>query len=289
MRRQQRRGARIEATGTPPGTPAAGSGIVGAMEELGPAGYGDAFADVYDDWYSEPAATEAAAARLAALAGDGRVLELGVGTGRLAIALAARGVPVVGIDASAAMLERLEAKPGGDRVDTVLADFSDVPVRGAFAVVVASYNTLFNLPTANAQRGCLRAAAARLAATGVVIVEAFVPDPGAPGAIVVPTIVEPDHVVLLASTVDHDAQTVRSRHITISGDGIRLRPSFVRWATPDQLDAMAAEAGLALLERHAGWEGEPFGDDSPVHVSVYSRAGAPVTTPSAAGGTVSGE
>jgi SAM-dependent methyltransferase len=266
---------------------------VGAVEGMGPAGYGDAFADVYDDWYADPAATEAAARRLEALAGGGRVLELGVGTGRLALALAARGVAVVGIDASPAMLERLRSKPGAEHVDAVLGDFADVPADGEFAVIVASYNTLFNLPTEGAQRRCLRAAGARLASGGAVVVEGFVPDPDAPTAAVTPKVVDGDQVVLHASVVDHAAQTVRSQHITIGRDGIRLRPSFIRWSTPDQLDEMAAAAGLALVARHAGWDAEPFGPDSPVHVSHYRRApearAGRDTTPRAADGTVSGE
>jgi SAM-dependent methyltransferase len=143
--------------------------------------YGEAFADVYDDWYAGVSPVEATVARLAELAGTGPVLELGVGTGRLALPLAATGLEVLGIDTSGAMLDRLRAKveargPGPGRVTGLLGDMaSDLP-GGPFPLVFAAYNTLFNLRTVAEQERCFRAVAARLAPAGHFVVEAFVPD-----------------------------------------------------------------------------------------------------------------
>ena len=235
--------------------------------------YGDAFADVYDDWYGDLPDTEGAVDAIARLAAGGPVLELGVGTGRVALPLAARGVAVHGIDASRAMLDRLRAKPGADAVGLSLGDFADVAVDGSFSVVVATYNTFFSLITEEDQRRCLANAARRLRRGGAVVIEGFVPDPDAPTADVTPKVVEADRVVLHVTVLDPTAQTLRGQHVTLSAAGVELRPSFLRWATPEQLDAMAAAAGLALDARWAGWRQEPFGADSGRHVSIYRLRG----------------
>jgi len=243
------------------------------VDALGPAAYGDAFADVYDDWYADVSDTDGTVDLVARLAAGGSVLELGVGTGRIALRLAARGVPVHGIDASQRMLDRLRAKPGADSVTVSLGDFADVAVDGQFAVVLATYNTFFSLPTEADQRRCLGNTAGRLRPGGVVVIEGFLPDPDAPAAHVAPKIVEADRVVLHVTTLDHEAQTLRGQHITLSAAGMEIRPSFLRWATPPQLDEMAAAAGLALQDRWGGWRRERFGPDSARHVSIYRRAG----------------
>jgi SAM-dependent methyltransferase len=253
------------------------------VEGYGPSTYGDRFADVYDDWYadvSDVAACVERVASLAAQAGGGPVLELGVGSGRLAVPLAARGLEVMGVDASAAMLERLRNRPGGDAVRVVNADMAGAEALVSLprpAVVLLAFNTLFNLPSQDAQQRCLATVARRLRPGGCVLVEAFVPRAGEDLDTTVTKAVEPrrialDEVVLTVSEVDHRAQTVTGQHVQLTEQGIRLRPWHLRFATPDQLDTMAARAGLALRWRHGGWAGEPFDDQATVGVSCYEQA-----------------
>jgi SAM-dependent methyltransferase len=246
------------------------------MEGFTAASYGDAFADVYDEWYADITDPQAVAVLLAELAGPGPVLELGVGTGRLALPLAAQGVTVAGIDASAAMVDRLRAKPGGDEIAVVIGDMADAepPVPGPFSLVYVAYNTLFNLDSASAQQRCFRNVATRLAEGGRFVVEAFVPtEPGEDewrGPVDV-RIIEVDRVVVSFSRRDADTQTIAGQHVEIRESGIRLRPWLIRYAGPHELDAMATAAGLALEARWSGWAREPFTEDSPTHVSVYRR------------------
>lgn len=254
------------------------------MEGYGASTYGDRFADVYDDWYedvSDVAATVARVDALVARAGGGPVLELGAGSGRLAVPLATRGLDVWALDASSAMLDRLAAKPGGDRVATVQGDMADLDLGpGAperFAVVLCAFNTLFNLTDTGAQRRCLTRAAQVLDPAGRLLVEAFVPPPGgedeaAVGA-VEPRHIGLDEVVLTVSRLDPATRTVTGQHVQITERGVRLRPWVLHYAAPDELDALAAAAGLSLVERHAGWRAEPFTASSPVHVSAYARRG----------------
>ncbi|MDO8363764.1 MAG: class I SAM-dependent methyltransferase [Actinomycetota bacterium] len=238
------------------------------------ASYGDAFADVYDDWYqgiSDIEATTAALARLAAQAGGGRVLELGVGTGRLAIPLAATGLEVHGLDTSAAMLARMAAKPGGAAVHAHAGDMVDGMPEGLFAVVFVAYNTLFNLLTHQRQQECFQAARARLTEGGSFVIEAFVPDAQHdPESNVTVRSVTADRVVLSVSSSNPAEQQAEGQYVDITeAGGVRLRPWSIRWATPEQLDGMAAAAGLALAQRWEAFDGTPFTVDSPRHVSVY--------------------
>jgi SAM-dependent methyltransferase len=252
------------------------------VEGYEPGTYGDRLADVYDDWYSDVTDAEATVERVRALAGDppGPVLELGAGSGRLALPLAARGLEVWAVDASAAMVERLRAKPGAAAVHAVVGNMAELDLgSGAperFAVVLCAYNTLFNLTDTDAQRRCLAAVAGVVAPEGRLVVEAFVPPPGGEGEAAV-SAVEPRHigldeVVLTVSRIDPGTRTVTGQHVQIREDGIRLRPFVLHYAGPDQIDALAAEAGLVLVERHAGWRGQPYSLSSDVHVSSYARA-----------------
>lgn len=246
------------------------------MEGYDGATYGDRMADVYDDWYGEITDTAACVERLRQLAGEGPVLELGVGTGRLAIPLAATGLPVTGVDSSAAMLRRLAAKPGGGSVETIVGDMADPPFGDrTFALVFVAYNTLFNLTAPGAQHACFCAIAERLIGGGRFVVEAFVPgsDHAAPTDVVVPREVGADRVVLSVTRSRPDEQVLLGQYIDITESGIRLRPWHIRYAWPSELDAMANDAGLRLESRWAGWRDEPFDDDSQTHVSVYVRAG----------------
>jgi SAM-dependent methyltransferase len=251
-----------------------------AVDGYEPGTYGDAFADVYDEWYADVGDPAVAAATLADLAGGGPVLELGVGSGRLAIPLARTGTPVWGIDASPSMLARLGGREGGDAVRAVHGDMTDPgaalaaaggdPPR-SFSVVVAAFNTFFLLPTEDAQRRCLHGAAELLAPAGVVVLECFVPGdpPAAVERVLEPRTIAVDHVVFSLSTHDPVTQVVRGQHVELRETGTRLRPWVVRYATPDQLDELAAAAGLRLRERWAGWDRGAFDDRAAMHVSVY--------------------
>jgi SAM-dependent methyltransferase len=241
--------------------------------------YGDRFADVYDEWYGDVTDVAACTNRLASLAdevGGGPVLELGVGSGRLALPLAERGVEVHGIDASRAMLDRLRAKSGSDALTLTEGDMADLDLTDPppFAVVFVAFNTFFNLGSLDDQRRCLTRVADLLAPGGLFVLEAFVPtdgdDTGADGS-VVPRRITTDEVVLTVSQHDAAAQTITGQHIHITEAGIRLRPWHLRYADPSELDALAAAAGMPLVWRHAGWDGRPFEDDASVHVSAYRR------------------
>lgn len=241
--------------------------------------YGERFADVYDDWYGDVTDADACADRLAEVVrdvGGGPVLELGVGSGRLALPLAARGVEVHGVDASPAMLKQLRAKPGGETVQTTTGDMAELALVDPppFAVVFVAFNTFFNLGTEGLQQRCLERVAALLAPGGRFVLEAFVPrDDLSSGhqTAVSPRRITADEVVLAVSHVDAAAQTISGQHVHLRESGIRLRPWHLRYATPAQLDALAERAGLELERRDAGWQGEPFTNASSVHVSTYRR------------------
>jgi SAM-dependent methyltransferase len=248
---------------------------------LDPASYGDAFADVYDDWYGVDGDAETAAAvdRLADLSGGGPVLELGVGTGRLAIPLAARGLDVWGLDASRAMLERLRAKSGGERVTTVEADMVSFDLGDRqFGLVFAVFNTLCNLAGRNDQVRGLSRAAAHLVPGGRVIVEMIVPSDArvSDEPVVEVSRLERDRVVLSVSRAvvrDGGDGVVEGHHVDLSAGGVRLRPWRVRLVTPSELDDLANQAGLRLEQRWSDWCGNAFDDGtSPRHVSVYTLA-----------------
>jgi SAM-dependent methyltransferase len=246
--------------------------------------YGDAFADVYDDWYRDVSDIEATVRLVRQVAGDGgSVLELGVGTGRLAIPMAAAGLRVTGIDTSARMLEHLAANDRGRTVTTVLGDMVDDLPTGGYDAVLVAYNTLFNLESADRQAACFRAVAARLAPNGGFLVEAFVPVPHSGSQISVRSITA-DRVVLSASTHHADDQSAEGQYIEITeGGGVRLRPWAIRWSTVAQVDEMAAHAGLVRGERWGDVDGRPFTTDSERHVTIYrhSMAAMPADPPGA--------
>lgn len=251
------------------------------MEGYDASTYGERFADVYDDWYGEvtdAAACTRALAELARATGGGPILELGVGSGRLAIPLALAGLEVHGIDASPAMVERLRSKPDGDRVRVTLGDMAELPLVDGppFAVVFVAFNTFFNLSTEADQLRCLERVRSFLRPDGCLVIEAFVPAEAAGDGVdgsVTPRLLAADEVVLTVSQRDRAAQTISGQHVHITEQGIRLRPWHLRYLTPAQLDDLAERAGLSLVARHGGWDGEPFTDDSTVHVSRYRQRG----------------
>ena len=239
--------------------------------------YGDGFADVYDDWYADISDVATTTATLHDLAAGGRVLELGVGTGRLAIPLAATGLEVHGLDTSTAMLERMAQKPGGASVQVVAGDMVDGLPDGPFSLVFVAYNTFFSLPTAERQQACFHAVASRLAPNGCFAVEAFVPETGDDRrSSVTVRSVHADRVVLSVNTSDPAQQRAEGQYIDISeAGGVRLRPWSIRWSTPSELDAMAALAGLRLAERWASFDRTPFDADAERHISIF-RARPPL-------------
>jgi hypothetical protein len=243
---------------------------------LGPEAYGEAIADVYDDWYPEVSDVDGTVEAVAALAGTAPVLELGIGTGRLALPLRAAGVDVHGVDASPAMVERLRAKPGGDRIPVVVGDFAEVLPAGPFAVVFAAFNTLLNLTAPGALERCLGLVRERLRPGGRLVVEAFVPaDDPAPSGVDVRR-VDGDEVVLSVFRRAPGTDVVRGSLVSISeAGGVRLRPWSIRTIGPDELDGLARAAGFEVEARHGGWRGEPFDDASDRYVVRYRTAAVP--------------
>lgn len=245
------------------------------MDGYDEATYGDRFADVYDQWYggvADEVDTTAAVAALRTLAGAGPVLELGTGTGRLAIPLAVAGLAVTGLDASSAMLDTLGSKTGGEMVHTIGADMAGPLPDGPWALTFVARNTFFNLTSEAAQRGCLNEVARTLAPDGRFVIEAFVPDGSRQRSSVQVREVGVDRVVLFVDRHDPDAQEAWSSFVEMTPTGNVFRPCHVRYATPAQIDAMAADAGLVVDDRWETWDGRSFTEDSPTHVSVYRAA-----------------
>ena len=212
-----------------------------------------------------------AAELLAELAGDGAALEFAIGTGRIALPLAERGVRVAGIDNSEAMLARLREKPGAERVEAMVGDMAATRVDGEFSVVYLVFNTIFNLVTQDGQVACFENAAAHLRSGGRFVIEARVPElQRLPlGQTVLPWRADPRGHVLLR---------LRHHHAAAERPALRLRrrpvqpsPIEMRYAWPAELDLMARLAGMRLEGRWGGWRREPFTGLSPAHVSVYEK------------------
>jgi SAM-dependent methyltransferase len=231
--------------------------------------YGEHVAGVYDDWYSDydPNAIDV----LAELARNGKALELGIGTGRVALPLAARDIEVHGIDAASSMIARLRAKPSGDRITITQGNFAEVPVEGKFALVYIVFNTFFALSSQDEQVECFRNVAAHLAPGGCFVIEAFVPDVTrfTGGQVNWATKVTVDEVQLDVGQHDAAAQRVISQKVVITEGNVRLYPVQIRYAWPSELDLMAQLAGLRLRERWSNWKREPFMSESGKHISIY--------------------
>ncbi len=247
------------------------------MKDFQESTYGDRIAEVYDDLHGGMASPELVAPVvdvLAGLAGSGRALELGIGTGRIALPLAARGVEVHGIDASAAMVEKMRRKQGGDRIPVTLGDFAEADAEGRFSLVYVVFNTFFALLSQDAQVRCFENVVRRLNDGGVFLVEAFAPDLARfeRGQNIQAGIVETDRVSIDLSRHDAVGQTVASSHVHITEDGVRLYPVKLRYAWPSELDLMARLAGMRLRSRWGDWKGGPFTSSSASHVSVYELA-----------------
>jgi SAM-dependent methyltransferase len=208
---------------------------------------------------------------LADLAAGGPVLELAIGTGRVALPLAARSLAVEGVEGSAEMVAQLRAKPGGVGIPVAIGDMADVPVTGSYRLVYLVFNTLFNLVRAERQQDCFRNVARVLAPGGAFVIEAFVPDPAAfdEDEKVQTRDVTEDSATIRLHRYDRAAQRFIRQTITFDREGVHLKPFAMRYLWPNQIDEMAEQAGLRLAERYADWHRQPFDADSRQHISVY--------------------
>jgi SAM-dependent methyltransferase len=208
---------------------------------------------------------------LAGLAEDGPVLELAIGTGRVALPLATHGLVVEGVEASEEMVAQLRAKPGGAEIPVAIGDMADVPVTGPFRLVYLVFNTLFNLVDAERQADCFRNVARVLAPGGAFVIETYVPDPAdfdRDEQVQLRAVTE-DSATIRMHRYDRAAQRFIRQTITFDSEGVHLKPFAMRYCWPDQIDQMATQAGLRLTERYADWHRQPFDADSKAHISVY--------------------
>ena len=221
----------------------------------------------------EPGVLDPAVDFLADLAGDGRALEFGIGTGRIALPLVRRGVPVWGIDLSEPMVAKLREKPGSDAIDVTIGDFASTKVDGTFRVVYLVFNTIMNLTTQDEQVECFRNAAAQLEPGGTFVIEVGVPalQRLPPGETFQPFSVTPTHVGF--DEYDVATQYLASHHYWIDGDRVQHWSMPFRYVWPAELDLMARLAGMSLRERWRGWKREPFTSASTEHVSVWEKIG----------------
>lgn len=235
--------------------------------------YGEGIASVYDEMYGE--ASDDEIDLLAELAGTGPVLELGIGTGRLALPLHRRGIEVEGIDGSPAMVERLHSKPDGENIAVTIGDFSDFDLPREFAMVFVAFNTFFGILDQEGQVAAFATIARHLADDGVFVMEAFVPDPARFDRNQRTSVsdVAVDSAMLEVARYQPATQRVDAQHIFLRhGQPPDVVPVRLRFAWPSELDLMGRLAGLVLRDRWGGWDRRPFGDHSTQHISVWGRA-----------------
>ncbi len=219
----------------------------------------------------DPAVVDPVIDFLVEIAGSGRALELGIGTGRIALPLGRRGVPVHGIELSKAMAARLRSKPGGEEIGVTIGDFATTTVDGTFSVAYLVFNTILNLTTQAAQIQCFRNVAAHLEPGGCFVIEVGVPElqrlpPG--------ETIRAFHVSETSWGLDeYDVamQGLTSHHFEIVDGRVEQNSVPFRYAWPSELDLMAQLAGMKLRERWSGWKREPFTSDSRKHVSVWEK------------------
>lgn len=242
------------------------------MQDYDERTYGERIAEIYDQ--QTPPIERIAIDLLEKLAQGGPVLELGIGTGRIALPLQQRGLQVDGIDASQAMVAKLRQKLGGQEIRIYEGDFAKVEVEGSYALIFVVFNTLFALLSQEEQITCFRNVASRLTPEGSFLVEAFVPDLSRfdRRQRVAAIGVEADRVRLDVSQVNPAAQVVTTQHVFLTADGVKLYPVKLRYSWPVELDLMARLAGLKLKHRWADWQEQPFDDESQKHISVYELA-----------------
>jgi SAM-dependent methyltransferase len=224
-----------------------------------------------DDEMSQPATIDPVVDFFAALAGDGAALELGIGTGRIALPLARRGVHVHGIDLSEAMVARLKAKPGSEEIGVTIGDFATTAVDGRFSVAYLVFNTIMNLTTQDEQVACFGNVAAHLEPGGCFVIEVMLPDlqrlPA--GQTFRPFTVTPTRLGF--DEYDVVRQGLISHHYAVRDGALEVNAIPFRYVWPAELDLMARLAGMTLRERWSGWRREPFTAASTKHVSVWEK------------------
>ena len=245
------------------------------MSEYDEATYGERVADVYDDWFGERLGpVDRTVETLADLARGGSALELGIGTGRVALPLAAAGIDVHGIDASEAMVARLRDKPGGDSIPVTMGDFGEFDLGRTFDLIYVVFNTFFGLLTQDEQVAAFHVVRRHLPDDGAFVIEAFVPDLNRfrYGQSTSAIDVGVDEVRLDVSKIDRATQRVDAQHVQLRSGEVVLRPVRIRFAYPSELDLMARLAGMRLRERWADWDRSAFTSEAPKHVSVWEPA-----------------
>jgi len=242
------------------------------MNEYDDTTYGNRISEVYDQFYAdfEPESIEL----LAELAGQGHALELGIGTGRVALPLRKKGVEIYGIDASEAMVSKLRTKELGNEIDVLIGSFSRFELDRSFSLIYVIFNTFFALLAQEEQVQCFQTVAGHLAAGGVFLLETFVPDVNrfVDNQTFRTIHVDDDLVRLEATQHDPVSQQVISQHVLLSEDGSRMYPIKIRYAWPSELDLMAKIAGLSLQHRWSSWTKAEFTAESKKHISVYGRS-----------------
>jgi SAM-dependent methyltransferase len=236
--------------------------------------FDEAVAARYEETSKEmfaPSAVEPAVEFLSGLAWGGDALELGIGTGRIALPLSRRGIRVHGVDLSEAMVARLKQKPGADAIEVTIGDFATVKLGRRFSLAYLVFNTIDNLVTQDAQVACFRNVAEHLDATGSFVVEVEVPQLQRlpPGETVRPFSVTPAHLGF--DEIDVATQRLTSHHYFVSEGRMEVVTMPFRYVWPSELDLMARLAGLSLRERWGDWSREPFTADSTSHVSVWQK------------------
>jgi SAM-dependent methyltransferase len=236
--------------------------------------FGERVAERYDESAAgmfEPAVVDPVVDVLADLAGHGAALELGIGTGRIALPLAQRGVRVHGIDLSGAMVARLRAKPGAEQIGVTIGDFAATTVEGRFSVAYLVFNTIMNLTTQDGQIACFQNVAAHLEPGGCFVIEVMVPalQRLPPGETVRAFNVSPTHLGF--DEYDVASQGLISHHYSVVDGDLDVLSMPFRYVWPSELDLMARLAGMTLRERWGGWRREPFTSDSTKHVSIWEK------------------
>jgi SAM-dependent methyltransferase len=236
--------------------------------------FGDHVAARYDESEAEmfePAVVDPIVDFLAGLAGGGAALELGIGTGRIALPLTQRGVRVHGIDLSEAMVARLRAKPGGEDIGVTIGDFATTRVDGTFSVVYLVFNTINNLTTQDKQVACFQNVAAHLEPGGCFVIEVGVPalQRLPPGETVRAFNVSATRLGF--DEFDVVSQGLISHHYRVVDGKLEVLSMPFRYVWPSELDLMARLAGMTLRERWGGWKREPFTSESTKHVSVWEK------------------
>ena len=227
--------------------------------------------DDSSDGMFDPAFADTVAEVLAGLAGGGRALELGIGTGRIALPLARRGVQVHGIDLSRAMVARLRDKPGGEAIPVAIGDFATTTVDGTFSLAYLVFNTIMNLTSQDAQVACFRNAVRHLEPGGCFVIEVGVPELRRlpPGQTVLPWRVTPTRWAF--DSYDMATQAMSSNYLTVENGRGEYRSIPFRYVWPSELDLMAQIAGMRLRDRWEDWSRQPFTGESRQHVSVWDK------------------